>query len=160
MGPVISDRQRERLEGHIRSGVEAGAALAFGGGRPQSLDRGFYVEPTLFVDGDNSMDIARCEIFGPVGVVIEFGDEDEAIRIANDSDYGLGGGVWSGNTARAYQVAKRLRTGTVLINGGGGGGMGSYSPFGGYKQSGLDVERGPWGLQEFLQVKHVGWSIR
>ncbi|MEV8515992.1 aldehyde dehydrogenase family protein [Dactylosporangium sp. NPDC051484] len=158
MGPVISASQRERIERDINSGIESGASLVFGGARPANLDRGYFVEPTLFTDVRNSMPIAREEIFGPVGVVLEFSDQEEAIRMANDSDYGLSGGVWSQDLSRAYEVGARLRTGTVHVNG--GGGLSPYPPFGGYKHSGIGVERGEYGLQEYVLLKHVGWGVR
>jgi acyl-CoA reductase-like NAD-dependent aldehyde dehydrogenase len=116
------------------------------------------VEPTLFTDVDNSMDIAQREFFGPVGVVIPFSDDDEAVRIANDSPYGLSGSVWAKDPVRAYAIAKRIRTGTVKINGGDQA-MSPYAPFGGYKQSGLGREWGEHGLDEFLQTKAVTWTV-
>jgi aldehyde dehydrogenase (NAD+) len=157
MGPLISAAQREKVESLIRTGTEEGARLAYGGGRPAGLDKGFFVEPTLFVDVDNSMSIARKEFFGPVGVVIPFQDDDEAVRIANDSDFGLSGGVWTKDPAHAYEIAKRIRTGTVAINGGGGA-VTPHAAFGGYKQSGLGREWGEAGLDEYLQTKSITWS--
>lgn len=158
MGPLISAAQRDKVESLIRTGIEEGAQLVYGGGRPAHLDKGFFVEPTVFVDVDNSMTIAQREFFGPVTVIIPFKDDDEAVRIANASDYGLGGGVWSANPARAYALADRIRAGMVLVNGGGQG-MSPHSPFGGYKQSGFGREWGKWGLEEFLQIKSVLWSV-
>lgn len=158
MGPLGSAAQRARVEELIRVGVEEGATLAIGGGRPAGLDKGFFVEPTLFVDVDNSMRIAQEEFFGPVGVVIPFDDDDEAVRIANDSIYGLAGGVWAKDPVRAYTIARQIRTGYVTVNGGGGG-LSPHGPFGGYKQSGLGRERGMAGLDEFLQTKTVVWGI-
>lgn len=158
MGPVGSAAQRTKVEQLIAAGIDEGATLAIGGGRPEGLDKGFFVEPTLFVDVENSMTIAQREFFGPVGVVITFDDDDEAIRIANDSDYGLAGGVWSKDPVRAYELAKRIRTGTVTVNGGGGG-MSPHGAFGGYKQSGLGRERGDAGLDEFLQTKTITWPV-
>jgi len=157
MGPLISARQRERVEQHIQAGLDAGASLVLGGGRPP-VSRGFFVEPTLFAGVNNSMPLVREEIFGPVGVIGTFTTDDEAVALANDSEYGLSGGVWSQNTARAYAVAARIRTGTTFING--GGGLSPYAPFGGYKNSGLGVERGEYGLDEYVQLKHVSWAVR
>jgi aldehyde dehydrogenase (NAD+) len=158
MGPLIREVQRERVEALIRNGLDEGAQLAHGGGRPAHLDRGFFLEPTLFVGVDNAMTIARKELFGPVGVVIPFRDEQEAIDIANDSDYGLAAGVWSGDPARALRVARRLRTGMVVVNGGGGG-LNPCGPFGGYKQSGIGRETGEYGMAEFLQHKAIHWPV-
>jgi acyl-CoA reductase-like NAD-dependent aldehyde dehydrogenase len=157
MGPVISEAQRGKVEALIASGVEQGAKIAFGGARPANVDKGYFVEPTLFVDVDNSMDIAQKEFFGPVGVVIPFDDDDHAVRLANDSDFGLSGGVFSTDTVRALKIAKRIRTGTVSINGWGGG-VTPHLAFGGYKQSGLGREWGENGLDEFLQTKNITWS--
>jgi acyl-CoA reductase-like NAD-dependent aldehyde dehydrogenase len=158
MGPLGSAAQRAKVENLIETGIAEGATLAVGGGRPEGLDRGFFVEPTLFVDVENSMAIAQQEFFGPVGVVIPFDDDDEAVRIANASDYGLSGGVWAKDPVRAYAIAKRIRTGTVTVNGGGGG-MSPHGSFGGYKQSGLGRERGDAGLDEFLQTKTITWGV-
>lgn len=159
MGPLISAAQRDKVEGLIRTGQDEGAQIAYGGGRPTHLDKGFFVEPTLFVDVDNAMTIAQKEFFGPVGVVIGFDDEDEAVRIANDSEFGLGAGVWANDPVHAYEIAKRIRTGMVYINGGGAGSS-PHTAFGGYKQSGLGLERGEFGLEEFLLSKSIIWSAR
>ncbi|MGE2692805.1 aldehyde dehydrogenase family protein [Mycolicibacterium pulveris] len=156
MGPLIREVQRQRVEALISTGVSEGAEVAFGGGRPAHLDKGFFVEPTLFVGVENSMQIAQDEFFGPVAVVIPFRDDDDAVRIANDSRYGLAGGVWSADPLRAAAVARRLRTGMVVINGGGGG-LNPASPFGGYKQSGIGREFGEYGLSEYLQHKALQW---
>jgi aldehyde dehydrogenase (NAD+) len=158
MGPLISEAQRDRVEALIRSGQEQGAKLAFGGGRPAGLDRGWFVEPTLFVDVDNSMDIAQKEFFGPVGVVISVADDEEAVRVANDSPFGLSGSVWAKDPVRAYEIARRIRTGTVTINGGGGG-SNPDTAFGGYKQSGIGREWGAHGIDEFLQTQCVMWGV-
>ena len=158
MGPLIREVQRERVEAMIRTGLDQGAQLAYGGGRPSHLDRGFFLEPTLFVGVDNAMTIARKELFGPVGVVIPFRDEQEAIDIANDSEYGLAAGVWSGDPARAFGVARQIRAGMVVMNGGGGG-YNASAPFGGYKQSGIGREIGEYGLAEFLQHKAIHWPV-
>jgi aldehyde dehydrogenase (NAD+) len=116
------------------------------------------VEPTLFVGANNAMKIARTEFFGPVGVVIPFDDDDEAARIANDSEYGLSGGVWSADPIRAARVARQLRTGMVVVNGGGGG-LSPNAPFGGYKHSGIGREFGRYGLSEYLQHKAIQWPV-
>lgn len=158
MGPLIRDAQRQRVESLIATGVHEGAQIAYGGARPAHLDRGFFLEPTLFTGVDNAMRIAQEEFFGPVGVVIPFKDDDDAVRIANDSRFGLAGGVWSGDPVRAVGVARRLRTGMVVINGGGGG-LNPSAPFGGYKHSGIGREFGEHGLSEFLQHKALQWPV-
>ncbi|MEU1164726.1 aldehyde dehydrogenase family protein [Streptomyces sp. NPDC005921] len=132
MGPLISEAQRGKVEKLIRTGEEEGARLVCGGGRPAGLDRGYFVEPTLFTDVDNSMTIARTEFFGPVGVVIPFADDEEAVRIANDSPYGLAGAVWSADTVAAYEMASRIRTGAVALNASSPGVI-PRAAFGGYK---------------------------
>ncbi|MEV6195456.1 aldehyde dehydrogenase [Streptomyces sp. NPDC051920] len=152
IGPLVSERQRDRVEGYIAKGLAEGARLVTGGGRPAGLDKGWYVEPTLFADVDNSMTIAQEEIFGPVVVVIPFADDDDAVRIANDSDYGLSGSVWGADHDRARAMADRMRTGNVGIN---GHGISFNIPFGGYKKSGIGREMGPEGLKAFLEVKAV-----
>lgn len=159
VGPLIREVQRARVEQLIAVGVEEGAEIAYGGKRPAHLDRGFFLEPTLFVGVDNSMRIAQDEFFGPVAVVIPFDDDDDAVRIANDSRYGLAGGVWSADPVRAAAVARRLRTGMVVINGGGGG-LNPAAPFGGYKDSGIGREFGEYGLAEYLQHKALQWPVR
>ncbi|MGH7858490.1 MAG: aldehyde dehydrogenase family protein, partial [Candidatus Binatia bacterium] len=158
MGPLIREAQRTRVERYVTLGREEGARIAYGGGRPAELRRGFFVEPTLFVDVRSSMKIAQDEIFGPVGVVLPFRDEDEAVSIANDSRYGLSGAVWSADPRRAYGVACRIRTGMVIVNGGGGG-TNPHGPFGGYKRSGIGREFGEAGLQEYLETKTIGWGV-
>lgn len=158
MGPLISAAQRAKVEELIASGIEAGAELVTGGQRPEGLDKGFYIEPTLFANVDNSMRIAQEEFFGPVNVIIPFDTEDEAVELANDSIYGLSGAVNSADTIRAYKVARRLRTGAVIINGGGGAFPDISMPFGGYKASGIGREYGEWGIEEYLQTKSIGWS--
>jgi len=159
MGPLISPAQRDRVEKLIRAGEEEGAQIATGGGRPAGLDRGYFVEPTLFVDVDTSMSIAQTEFFGPVGVVIPFRTDEEAVRIANDSPYGLSGAVWSADTVTAHAIATRIRAGSIAINGGSAG-VNPRSPFGGYKQSGLGREWGEFGLDEYLQTKAISWAAR
>ena len=155
MGPLISEKQRSRVLGHIERGVEEGATLALGGGRPDDQPRGWFVEPTLFTEVDNSMTIAREEIFGPVLVVIPFDDDDDAVRIANDSEYGLGGAVISGSLDRALAVAGRVRTGVLSVN----GGMvyGADLPFGGFKNSGIGRQNGIAGFDQYLEVKSLAW---
>ncbi|MFI9834681.1 aldehyde dehydrogenase family protein [Streptomyces sp. NPDC051913] len=159
MGPLISAAQRDKVEKLIRIGEEEGARLVRGGKRPAGLDRGYFVEPTLFTAVDNHMTIAREEFFGPVGVVIPFRTDDEAVQIANDSPYGLAGGVWSADTVAAYDMASRIRAGGVTINGGSAG-VNPRASFGGYKQSGLGREWGEFGLDEYLQTKTVSWAAR
>jgi aldehyde dehydrogenase (NAD+) len=150
-GPQISALQRERVLGYIEKGVAEGARLVAGGGRPPQFDKGFYVEPTLFADVDNSMTIAQEEIFGPVLVVVPFDDDDDAVRLANDSHYGLGVGVTSGSEERALAVARRVRAGTVAVNG--GVWYGADAPFGGYKASGIGRQNGPEGFEQYTETK-------
>ena len=153
LGPLVSDAQRDRVRGYIRKGVEEGARLVTGGDSPpEGLDTGYYVRPTVFADVRSDMTIAQEEIFGPVLSILPYDDEDDAVRIANDTVYGLAGGVWSGDPERAKAVARRLRTGQVDIN---GGGFNFMAPFGGYKQSGLGRELGRHGLEEFLETKSL-----
>ncbi len=154
-GPQISRRQQERVLGYIEQGRAEGATVVCGGDRPAHLDRGWYVEPTLFADVDNAMVIAQEEIFGPVLVVLGFDDDDDAVRIANDSPYGLSGMITSGDLDRAKAVARRIRTGTLGING--GVWYGADAPFGGYKGSGLGRQCGREGLEIFTETKTVGW---
>jgi aldehyde dehydrogenase (NAD+) len=153
MGPLISARQRERVLGYIDLGKHEGARLVCGGGKPQHLKRGYYVEPTLFADVRNDMRIAQEEIFGPVLVAIPYSDEDEAVRIANDSIYGLSGSIFSGDANRALRLAQRIRTGTLNING--ANFFAPDAPFGGYKQSGIGREMGVEGFEEYLETKTV-----
>ncbi len=155
MGPLISAKQRERVLGYIEKGVAEGATLALGGSRPADYPKGFYVEPTLFTDVDNSMTIAQEEIFGPVLVVIPFEDEDDAVRIANDSKYGLSGGVFSGSLERSLAVARRIRTGGLSING--GAPYGPDLPFGGFKHSGVGRQNGVAGFDQYLELKSLAW---
>ncbi|HEV8064259.1 MAG TPA: aldehyde dehydrogenase family protein [Acidimicrobiales bacterium] len=156
-GPQINARQRDRVLGYIESGISEGARLVIGGGRPEHLKKGFYVEPTLFADVDNSMTIAREEIFGPVLVLIPFRDDDDAVRIANDNAYGLSGGVTSASEERALAVARRIRAGTVSVNGGIYYNAGS--PFGGYKASGLGRQNGREGFEQYLETKTIAGSL-
>jgi betaine-aldehyde dehydrogenase len=153
LGPLVSATQRERVLEYIDKGIEEGARLVTGGKeRPEGLDKGFFVRPTVFSDVKNDMKIAQEEIFGPVLCIIPYDDEEDAIRIANDSIYGLAGGVWAADPARAKRVARRLRTGQVDIN---GGNYNPSAPFGGYKQSGHGREYGRHGLEEFLEIKSL-----
>lgn len=177
LGPLIREEQRQRVEGLVRSGADQGAKLIAGGKRPDGFDKGFYFEPTVLV-GTNDMRIAQEEIFGPVLTVIPYsGDDDEAVRLANDSVYGLAGEVVAASTSRAFNVARRIRTGAIQSKGlaaipgeGGPGvgqgpgwgahmkGIGQAGAFGGYKQSGLGREWGRHGLEEFTEVKQLLWS--
>ncbi|MGH9091665.1 MAG: aldehyde dehydrogenase [Acidimicrobiales bacterium] len=153
VGPLVASRQRDRVEGYLRSGQEEGAKVAVGGGRPAGLDKGWYVEPTVFVEVDNTMRIAREEIFGPVLVVIPYDGDDEAVAIANDSNYGLCGSVWTADNERGLGVARKVRTGTYMMNT--GVPIDFATPFGGYKESGVGREFGPEGLDIFLEKKSI-----
>ena len=151
-GPMVSERQRERVEGYIAKGKSEGARITVGGGRPKGLDKGWFVEPTIFADVDNNDTIAQEEIFGPVLAVIPYRDVDEAVSIANASNYGLGGIVWSTDHDRGVAVAKRVQTGSIGIN--------NYlpdpsAPFGGVKSSGMGREFGPEGLAAYLDFKSI-----
>ena len=152
MGPLVSKEQYERVQSYVAVGKQE-AKLTLGGGRPAGLGRGFYLEPTIFADVDNSARIAREEIFGPVAAVIPFTDEAAAIRIANDSPYGLAAAVWSRDIFKAFRVVKALRAGIVWVN----HMQPTYveAPWGGYKQSGFGRELGPWGIEEYLETKQV-----
>jgi len=153
IGPMTSEVQQRRVQDYIRIGVEEGARLVTGGpGVPEGLEGGYYVRPTLFADVDNSMRIAQEEIFGPVLVVIPYDDEADAIRIANDSVYGLGGGVWTTDPARGLDIARRIRTGFFMVN---AAPVGFDGPFGGYKASGIGREMGAFGLAEFVELKTI-----
>jgi aldehyde dehydrogenase (NAD+) len=178
VGPLIREQQRARVEGLVQSGIDEGATLVVGGKRPEGLDKGFFYEPTLFVNCDNSMRICQEEIFGPVLSVITYRDEQEAIRIANDSIYGLSGAVVTANTGRGFNVARQIRTGTVAVTtvragneggespgageGPGWGGAGLRGLFGGanggFKQSGVGREMGKLGLEDFTEVKSLTWT--
>jgi len=152
LGPLASAAQRDTVLGYIDKGRTEGAELVAGGDRPSSLPRGYYVEPTIFANVDNRMGIAQEEIFGPVLAIIPYDSEDEAVRVANDSIYGLAGGVWAATPERALGVARRLRTGQVDVN---GGRFNHLAPFGGYKKSGIGRELGPLALEEFFQLKSI-----
>jgi aldehyde dehydrogenase (NAD+) len=155
-GPLISAKQRERVRGYIHKGIDEGAKLLVGGAdAPPAFERGFFVEPTLFVDVDNSMTIAQEEIFGPVLAVIPYEDEDDAVRIANDSIYGLAGNVMSSSLEHSQAVARRLRAGFIGLNG--GAPYGADVPFGGYKASGVGRQNGYVGFEQYLEVKSVAW---
>jgi aldehyde dehydrogenase (NAD+) len=177
LGPLIREQQRTRVESYVESGLDQGAELLCGGRRPEGFDRGFFYEPTVFI-GTNDMRIAQEEIFGPVLTVIPYsGEDDDAVRLANDSIYGLGGGVVSESPSRGFNVARRIRAGSVSAqtvgasatspgpgNGQGPGwgttpaGIGQSGAFGGYKQSGLGREWGRHGLEDFTEIKHLSWS--
>jgi aldehyde dehydrogenase (NAD+) len=178
VGPLIREQQRARVDGLVKSGIEEGATLVVGGKRPEGLDKGFYYEPTLFINCDNSMRICQEEIFGPVLSVITYRDEQEAIRIANDSIYGLAGAVTTTNVGRGFNVARQIRTGNISVRtvraanevgenpgageGPGWGGAGLKGLFagaqGGFKQSGVGREMGKLGLEEYTEVKSLSWT--
>jgi len=153
LGPLASAQQRERVRKYIRTGIEEGAEVVVGGpDAPEGLPKGYYVKPTIFAGVKPEMTIAREEIFGPVISVLAYEDEDDAVRIANDTIYGLAGGVWSADASRAERIARRLRTGQVDIN---GGRFNPLAPFGGFKQSGRGRELGKFGLEEFVETKSM-----
>jgi len=155
MGPVISKRQMERVLGYIELGKQEGATLLHGGNARPDKGGGYFVEPTVFVDATNDMRIAQEEIFGPVLVVIPFEDDDDAVRIANESQYGLSGGVNSGDPERAQRIARRIRTGSVSVNN--GMCIAGDIPFGGYKASGIGREWGVEGIEEYTEIKMLAW---
>lgn len=157
IGPVVNKVQFDKIQGLIQDGIDEGATLVTGGtGRPDHLPTGYYVKPTVFANVNNKMTVAREEIFGPVIAILGYEDEDEAIAIANDSEYGLAGYVSSGDIEHATAVARRIRAGQIAINYKGGN---ASTPFGGYKQSGNGREKGRWGLLEFLEVKAITGSV-
>jgi aldehyde dehydrogenase (NAD+) len=140
------------VEGYIQAGRDEGARVTTGGGRPEGLDRGWFVEPTVFADVDNSMRIAQEEIFGPVLAVIAVDDADDAVRVANDSAYGLSGTVWTADADAGLDIARKVRTGTYTVN---GFAMEWGAPFGGFKDSGVGRELGPEGLAAYLESKTI-----
>jgi betaine-aldehyde dehydrogenase len=153
VGPLVARRQQERVEKYIALGQEEGARVVVGGsGRPPGLEKGWYVQPTVFAGANNDMRIAREEIFGPVIAVIPYDDEEEAVRLANDSDYGLAGSVWTADPAHGLDVARKVRTGTYAVN---MYLMDFIAPFGGYKSSGIGREFGKEGLEEYLEYKSI-----
>ncbi|MEM7139582.1 MAG: aldehyde dehydrogenase family protein [Actinomycetota bacterium] len=156
-GPQVSKKQQDRVLEYIEKGKAEGARVVTGGGRPAHLEKGYYVEPTLFADVDNSMTIAQEEIFGPVICAIPYDTEEDAIRIANDSPFGLSGNIFSGDLERAKGVAAQIRTGTLGLNG--GVWYGPDAPFGGYKTSGIGRQCGIEGLEIFTETKTVGWPV-
>ena len=157
IGPVVNRTQFEKIQGLIQKGIDENATLVAGGtGRPDHLPTGYYVKPTVFANVDNNMTIAREESFGPVIAILGYDDEEQAIAIANDTDYGLAGYVSSGDMAHATAVARRIRAGQIAINYTGGT---ADTPFGGYKQSGNGREKGRWGMMEFLELKAITGSM-
>ena len=153
LGPLVSAAQQQRVRDYINKGIDEGARIICGGVTPpEGLEQGYYVTPTIFSDVTNNMTIAQEEIFGPVLSIIPYDTEEEAIAIANDSNYGLAGGVWAESDEKAFEVARKIRTGQVEIN---GGSFNVVAPFGGYKQSGIGRELGTYGFEEFLEVKAV-----
>ena len=153
LGPLASQAQVERVTSYIQKGIDEGAKLVTGGPeRPEGLEQGYYVKPTVFSEVRNDMTIAQEEIFGPVLSILPYDTEDDAVRIANDSPYGLSGGVWSGDPERAKAVARKIRTGQIEVN---GGAFNPNAPFGGYKQSGYGREYGTHGFEEFLETKSM-----
>ena len=156
LGPLVSAAQQQRVRDYINKGIDEGARIVTGGSTaPDGLEQGYYVAPTVFSDVRNDMTIAQEEIFGPVLCIIPYDTEEEAIAIANDTMYGLDGGVWAGTDEKAFEVARKLRTGRVEIN---GGAFNIVAPFGGYKQSGIGRELGKYGFEEFLEVKAIQHS--
>ena len=153
LGPLVSAAQRDRVRGYIQKGIDEGAKLVTGGTEPpEGLEKGYFVRPTVFSEVTTDMTIAQEEIFGPVLSILPYDTEEEAVRIANDTVYGLAGAVWSADQAHAESVARQMRTGQVDVN---GGRFNTSAPFGGYKQSGIGRERGRYGLEEFLEVKSI-----
>jgi acyl-CoA reductase-like NAD-dependent aldehyde dehydrogenase len=153
LGPLVSATQQQRVRDYINKGIDEGARIITGGVTPpEGLEQGYYITPTIFSDVRNDMTIAQEEIFGPVLSIIPYDTEEEAVAIANDSIYGLDGGVWAGTDEKAFEVARKIRTGRVEIN---GGAFNIFAPFGGYKQSGIGRELGEYGFEEFLEVKAI-----
>jgi aldehyde dehydrogenase (NAD+) len=156
-GPQINGFQRDKILRYVETARDEGARIVTGGKRPAHLDKGYYVEPTLIADVDNSMTVAKEEIFGPVLVVIPFEDDDDAVRIANESNYGLGCGVTSGSEERAVSMARRIRAGTAGVNG--GIWYGADAPFGGYKASGIGRQNGLEGFEQYLETKTIAGGL-
>tara|TARA_R110002126_G_scaffold98974_4_gene230056 strand:- start:12 stop:596 length:585 start_codon:yes stop_codon:yes gene_type:complete len=153
IGPVVSKAQWNKIQDLISAGIEEGAKVVAGGpGRPEGLDKGYYIKPTVFSHVNNEMSIAREEIFGPVLSIIGYENEDDAVRIANDTNFGLSGYVSSGDLDRARKIARRIRTGMVHLN---GAALDNKAPFGGYKESGNGREWGHYGFEDFLEVKSI-----
>jgi aldehyde dehydrogenase (NAD+) len=153
LGPLVSSVQRDKVRDYIKKGIAEGATLVAGGpDAPEGLDKGYFIQPTVFSNVTNDMTIAREEIFGPVLSIIPYDTEDEAVAIANDTNYGLSGAVWGGTQEHAIEVAQKLRTGQVDVN---GGAFNPLAPFGGYKQSGIGRERGAYGFEEFVEIKSI-----
>jgi len=155
MGPLVSHAQRDRVRAFVSSGVTEGAKLVAGGADAPVPARGYFVAPTVFSEVTSDMTIARQEIFGPVLSIMGYRDEDDAVRVANDTEYGLAASVWSGSESRAVAVASQIKSGLVGVN---GGRVNLCAPFGGYKQSGIGREFGAAGIQEFLQSKAVNFT--
>ena len=153
IGPLVSARQRERVEGYIELGRAEDAKLVLGGGRPAGLDRGWFVQPTVFTAVKPAMRIAQEEIFGPVLTVLTYDSEDEAVAIANDSEYGLNGSVFTSDLEHGLEIARKIRTGTVELN---GSPVGRHAPRGGFKASGIGREMGPEGFDAFVEIKSIG----
>ena len=157
LGPLVSKAQLDRVRSFIEKGIAEGAELLAGGpDKPAGVDKGYFVQPTVFGRVDPKSTIAREEIFGPVLSIMTYKDDDDAVRIANDTVYGLAGGVWSGDEERAKRVARRIRAGQIDIN---GGPFNMQAPFGGYKQSGHGRELGKFGLEEFLEYKSLQLKV-
>ena len=152
-GAIVNRAQLERMVGLVDRAIAAGARVVLGGGRSDRFEKGFFFEPTLLADVTNDMEIAQTEVFGPVLVAIAYDDDDDAVRIANDSEYGLSGAVFGDDRERAIAVGRRIRTGTMSING--GAWFGVDVPFGGYKQSGVGRESGVSGFEEYLEEKSL-----
>ncbi len=155
LGPVIRGERRSQIEQYIESGKKEGAALVSGGGRPAHLPKGYFLEPTVFGNVTNQMRIAREEIFGPVLSVLPYDSEDDIVRITNDSPYGLGGSIYTADTAKGLAMAKQIRTGSLNIN---GAVSLLHSPFGGFKESGIGREGGRWGIMEYTEVQAIAWK--
>ncbi len=152
LGPIITEKQRDKIEDYIRLGKEAGATAVVEGGRPEGMDAGYYLAPTVFADVTNDMRIAQEEIFGPVLSIIDYDTVDEAVDIENDSEYGLAGAIYTADVERGIEIAGRIRTGTLGIN---WYAIDPGSPFGGYKNSGVGRENGREGVESYLETKSI-----